>query len=150
MTVNCFVDTNLLVYFRDASEPLKQKRAEGWLAMLWRARTGRISFQILSEYYVTVTRRLDPGLDVNAARADIRSLFAWRPIDVDRPVIEAAWAIQDRYGFSWWDSLVVAAAQRTDCAYLLTEDMQHGQEMDGVTVINPFEKTYEELFAKGG
>jgi len=150
MTANCFVDTNLLVYFRDASEPLKQKRAEDWLTMLWRTRTGRISFQVLNEYYVTVTQRLDPGLDVNAARADIRSLLAWHPISVGRPVIEGAWAVQDRYGFSWWDSLVVAAAQRADCGYLLTEDLQHGQEIDGITIVNPFEKTHEELFAAGG
>ena len=67
-----------------------------------------------------------------------------------RPVIEGAWAVQDRYGFSWWDSLVVAVAQRADCGYLLTEDLQHGQEIDGITIVNPFEKTHEELFAAGG
>ena len=57
----CFVDTNVLVYARDASEPEKQKTAQAWMARLWRERRGRLSFQVLHEYYVTVTLKLKPG-----------------------------------------------------------------------------------------
>lgn len=86
---------------------------------------------------MTVTQRLDPGLDIQTARADIRNLLAWRPVSVDRIVIEGAWTIQDRYQFSGWDALIVAAAQQAGCDFLLTEDLQHGQELDGISVVNP-------------
>lgn len=142
---NCFVDTNVLVYFRDASEPEKQAKATAWLTAVWRSRVGRISFQVLNEFYVTVTRRLDPGMRKAAARADVNHLMAWNPIAVERPVIEIAWSIQDRYRLSWWDALIVAAAQKTNSRYLLSEDLQDGQELDGVLVVNPFAKEPQTL-----
>jgi predicted nucleic acid-binding protein len=62
----------------------------------------------------------------------------WRPVTVDEPLITAAWSIQDRFTLSFWDSLVVAAAREARCQVLLTEDLQHGAELDGVSVANPF------------
>ena len=138
MSGDCFVDTNILVYVRDASEPEKQKKAHHWLAALWESGRGRLSFQVLSEYYVTVTSKLDPGMKAEDARADIRNLMVWKPVEIDRNVMEGAWIVQDRYTFSWWDSLIVAAAQQAGCSCLLTEDMQHEQEVGGITIINPF------------
>jgi predicted nucleic acid-binding protein len=138
MTPVYFVDTNLLVYGRDSSEPEKQRAAENWLRFLWTARAGRVSTQVLSEYYVVVTQKLKPGLEGDLARADVRSLMAWDPVSPDQPVIEAAWTIQDRFGLAWWDALVVAAAQTLGCTYLLTEDLTHGQMLDGVQVMDPF------------
>src|SRR5712692_5673330 len=67
-----FVDTNVLVYARDSSERTKHPRARAWLEMLWRERTGRLSTQVLHEYYVTVTRNLKPGLRADEAREDVR------------------------------------------------------------------------------
>jgi predicted nucleic acid-binding protein len=141
MSANCFVDTNLLVYFRDASETQKQQSARDWLVRLWRERCGPLSFQVLSEYYVTVTERLKPGLDPEDARSDIRNLMAWNPITMDRRVLEGAWPIQDQFGFSWWDALIVSAAQRANCRLLLTEDLQDGQQIDELTIRNPFQHT---------
>ena len=133
-----FVDTNILVYARDATEPEKQERSHLWLSHLWRNRSGRISYQVLQEYYVIVTCKLDPGLRVTEARDDIRDFLAWNPISIERNVIEAAWSVQDRFKFSWWDALIIAAAQVLDCDYLLSEDMQHKQVVDGLTILNPF------------
>jgi predicted nucleic acid-binding protein len=76
MSVRVFVDTNILVYGRDASEPEKQTIAMEWLARLWQNRSGKISYQCLNEYYVTVTQRLKPGLAKEIARMDIKSLQA--------------------------------------------------------------------------
>ena len=76
MTATCFVDTNLLVYARDAKEASNQPLAEAWLATLWRLRRGRLSYQVLHEYYVTVTRKLRPGLPVQDARDDVRALMS--------------------------------------------------------------------------
>jgi predicted nucleic acid-binding protein len=145
MSAVCFVDTNLLVYFRDATEAGKQAIAARWLSALWRSRSGRVSFQVLSEYYVTVTQHLHPGLPREEARMDIRSLLAWRPVGMDRLLVEGAWGLQDRYRFSWWDALVVAAAQRANCRYLLSEDLQPEQQVGSVVIIDPFQRSIEEV-----
>ncbi len=136
MTV--FVDTNVLVYARDDSEPDKQPRAAAWVEHLWRSRTARLSIQVLQEYYATTTRKLEPGLSPEQARADVRDLLAWRPVPVDAEAIEAGWSVEDRFGLSCWDALIVATAKIAGCEYLLTEDLQHGAELDGLRVVNPF------------
>lgn len=138
MTAPVFVDSNVLVYRHDTADPQKQGRAEAWLAHLWRTRNGRLSTQVLQEFYINVTKKLKPGLSRQAAREEIRDLIAWGPVSVDADVIEAAWVIQDRFGLSFWDSLIVAAAQACGCRYLLTEDLQHGQDLNGIRVTNPF------------
>lgn len=138
MTAKVFVDTNVLVYSRDASEPQKQKLAMAWMAHLWRTRTGKLSYQVLQEFYLTATAKLQPGLDPENARRDVRSLLAWQPIVVNERVLENAWLVQDGYQISWWDALVVSAAQLADCRYLLTEDLQENQKIGSLRVINPF------------
>lgn len=138
MNGKVFVDTNILLYARDSGQPDKQPIALAWMNGLWRSRQGRLSFQVLQEFYVNATQKLKPGLPVAIARQDVRSLLAWRPVKNDSALIEAAWMLADRYGFSWWDAQIVAAARRADCQILLTEDMQHRLEVDGLVLINPF------------
>jgi predicted nucleic acid-binding protein len=141
MTATVFVDTNVLVYARDASEVEKQPKAEAWMRYLWREKSGRLSFQVLNEYYFTVTGKLQPGLDPAEARNEVRSLLAWRPVPADRRVLEGAWSVQDRYQLAWWDSLIVAAARAAGSRFLLTEDLQHHQVLGDLTVLNPFESS---------
>ena len=145
MAARVFVDTNVLVYSRDASEPQKHKQARTWMRHLWNMRAGRVSFQVLQEFYITVTEKLDPGLDRESARKDIRSLLPWQPITVDNRVFDGAWHIQDRFGLSWWDALIVSAARVADCRYLLTEDLQDSQMFGNLQVINPFHTEPETL-----
>jgi predicted nucleic acid-binding protein len=136
--VPVFADTNLLVYARDASDPEKHATARAWMEHLWTSASGRLSVQVLQEYYVTVTRKLRPGLAKEEARADVRDLAVWLPIRIDEPTVEAAWDLEDRYGLSFWDSRIVAAAQTAGCGTLLTEDLQHDLDIDGVRVADPF------------
>jgi predicted nucleic acid-binding protein len=136
--VPVFVDTNVLVYARDASEGQKQERALAWLEHLWRTRGGRLSYQVLDEYYVTVTRKLRPGLPQADARADVRSLLAWDPVVVDAEVLESAWRLESRWRVSFWDAAILAAARSAGCEHLLTEDLEHGRTMGGVRVVDPF------------
>ena len=150
MTARVFVDSNVLVYSRDASEPPKQKQALIWMTYLWKEKIGRLSFQVLNEFYVTVTQKLRPGLDPQRAREDVRFLLAWNPLPGDARVVEGAWRIQDRYKLSWWDALIVSSAQASHCGYLLTEDLQEKQNFGDVEVIHPFHSTPEYVFAKGG
>jgi predicted nucleic acid-binding protein len=145
MNVKVFVDTNVLVYARDASEPEKQVRAADWMATLWERRAGRVSYQVLQEFYVTVTAKLSPGLDKELARRDVRTLGSWQPISTDHRVLERAWLLQDRYRLPWWDTLIVAAAQLSVCQYLLSEDFQKSIEFGSLKVIHPFIQRPEDL-----
>jgi predicted nucleic acid-binding protein len=145
MSDNVFVDTNVLVYSRDASEPQKQKQAIAWMAHLWERHIGNLSFQVLQEFYITVTDKLDPGLDVETARRDVRSLLSWKPSNIDADIIEGAWNLQDYHQLSWWDALIVSSAQMSACKYLLTEDLQENQRFGEVLVINPFHASPEIL-----
>lgn len=137
MTV--FVDTNVLVYAHDASEGDKQVRATRWLDYLWKSKLGCLSEQILHEFYVTVTRKLSLGLNQVRAREEVNSLMAWRPsVSQHGELIKQAYGVEDRYGLNYWDALIVAAAESAGCRYLLTEDLQHNQQLGSVLVINPF------------
>lgn len=144
MTAPVFVDTNILIYARDPRDAAKQTRAAEWVAYLWRERLGRTSVQVLSEYYVTVTRKLMPRVTSEEAWDDVKSLLAWRPQPIDEALLPRAREIEQRYRLSWWDSTVVGAAQLQDCALLLTEDLQNGAVLDGVTVRSPFTLAVEE------
>ncbi len=145
MAGDVFVDTNVLVYSRDTAELDKHRKAASWMAHLWNTRQGRLSYQVLQEFYVTVTEKLDPGLDRAAARQVVRSLLPWRPVPIDTRVLEGAWRIQDRHRLSWWDSLIAAAAEVAGCAYLLTEDLQDDSMLGPVRVVNPFRVSPETL-----
>ncbi len=145
MTASCFVDTNIFVYFRDASEPEKQANARAWLKKLWITRTGRTSAQVLNEFYVTVTQKLTPGLPKEEAQKDVKNLLAWDPVPIDGGLITNAFGIQKEYRFSWWDSLIVSAAQLSECTYLLSEDLQHEQQIGKMQIINPFRTPVGEI-----
>ena len=136
MTAPIFVDTNVLIYALDQADPKKQQAARVWRAELWKSQRGRISFQVLQEFYVKVTRMWPAARE--EARAEVRDLLAWRPVAIDTAVLERSWKIQDRYQLSFWDALIVAAAKSASCYYLLTEDLQSDQNLDGILVINPF------------
>jgi len=138
-----FVDANVLVYSFDESDPVKQRRAADVMRVLWESHSGRLSHQVLQEFYVTVTRKLNPPLPRDRAREEIRDLFAWRPIQPAEALLEDAWHIQDRFGFSWWDSLIVASARVQNCKVLLSEDLQDGLDIDGLRVMNPFSEAFE-------
>ena len=133
-----FVDTNVLLYGEDGADPTKQLRALDWLRTLWLRRLGRVSSQVLNEFYANATRKLKPPMPQGDARAEVRRYQRWQPWLLDHATVETAWAVQSRFGLSYWDALIVAAAQAQGCRYLLTEDMQHLQVMDQVQVINPF------------
>ena len=150
MTAAVFVDTNVLVYARDSRDAARQARAGAWLAHLWRTESGRLSTQVLSEYYATMTRKLVPGLTRDEAWQHVQSLLLWRPRPVDEHLLARAQELDRRHRLSWWDSLIVAAAQLEDCAVLLTEDLQDGATFGEVTVRSPFKLAIEEAGAQYG
>lgn len=138
MIERVFVDSNILIYSQDASVGAKQLTARDWLLHLWTGRIGRVSTQVLNEFYYSVTQKLKPGLSREAARKKVRDLFAWKPLHVDTKMLSSSWEIQDRYSLSFWDSLIVSAAHHAGCKFLLTEDLSDGQTIWGVKILDPF------------
>jgi predicted nucleic acid-binding protein len=143
MTVPVFVDTNVLIYAVDTFDRPKHEAARTWRAELWKSRRGRISFQVLQEFYAKVTQKWPSARE--DARAEIRDLLKWKPAPVDDVTLERGWKIQERYHLNFWDALIVAAARQASCGYLLTEDLQSGQEIDGLVVVDPFRMGPEEM-----
>lgn len=138
MTAPGFVDRNVLVYSRDARDAAKHDRARAWVEFLWETKRGRVSRQVLHEYYVTVTRKLRPGLSAEEARSDVRALFQWLSAVDPQVTIESAWACQDHCSISFWDARIVGAAQSLGCGTLLSEDLPAGQDIEGIRIIDPF------------
>jgi predicted nucleic acid-binding protein len=148
MTGLVSVDTNVLIYAVDPSEPAKMQVAQQWLRTLRSQNLLRLSFQTILEFYNVVTRKVRFPMDRAMARDDVRDLLSLDPFGPDTATLDIAWHVQDRYRFSWWDSLIIAGAKRAGCKYLLTEDLQHQQDLDGLTVISPFQMTPQALVSQ--
>ncbi len=138
MTALVFIDTNVLLYVVDDRDPAKRDRARDWVSVCWQRRCGRLSTQVLNEYYVNVRKKFSRQLSQGDARAEVRRYQNWRPWAVDQPTVETAWALESRYGINYWDALMLAAAQQQGCTVMLTEDLQHQQVIDKIQIINPF------------
>jgi len=137
MTPTYFLDTNVLLYaFSQASDHIgdKQDIARQWI----RRDDFGISTQVLMEFYRNA-RQLRHGLPSDAPLeivADLVRLFPVQPMDADL-VLESL-RLSERYGISPWDGAIVCAARKLGSKYLITEDLNHGQDYDGISVINPF------------
>jgi predicted nucleic acid-binding protein len=133
-----FVDTNVLAYAHDRSEPAKQPVARALVEGLWRDRAGVLSTQVLQELYVVATRRFDPPMPRAAARELVVLYATWPVVQVDIPLVLAASELEERHTLSFWDALVIEAARRAGATRLLTEDLQAGRRIGGLTVETPF------------
>lgn len=138
MTDPVFADANFLLYVRDARDPAKQARASAWHEHLWNEGLGRTSMQVVSEFYVNLKRMAGSRMTQDQAWTLTERYFAWNPQAIDEDVMLNARRIEQRYGISWWDSMIVAAAQLQECALLLTEDLQDSGVYGTVTVRSPF------------
>jgi len=137
MTPRHFIDTNVLLYSisRDPQEQAKRDRA---VALLDRD-DGALSVQVLQEFYMQATRptRPDP-LPHDIAVGLIATWTRFAVQDITLPILMGALEIKAAHGLSYWDSAIVAAARALGCRELLSEDMSHGQQIDGVLIVNPF------------
>jgi predicted nucleic acid-binding protein len=133
-----FVDTNILVYAHDESETRKRAIAGALLHDLWQSGMGILSTQILQEFYVVATRKLNPPMSSEMARKIVALYAEWQPVRVDVPIILSASRLEERHSLSFWDALVVESARCAGAGRLVTEDLQDGRDFDGVRVENPF------------
>ena len=138
MSALVFVDTSVHLRAKDARDTEKQIRATEWLTWCWTQRTGRISTQVLNEFYNNAISKFRTVVTAEKAREQVRMLRLWQPPHLDTYTVDGAWVMQDRFKLSYWDALIMSSAQQQGCRYLLSEDMQHLQQSDTVQVINPF------------
>jgi predicted nucleic acid-binding protein len=125
-----------LLYLTDARDLDKQARAAEWLDQLWREGNGSISWQVLHEFYVNAVGKL--GVAPGEARFLAGTFLEWHPVDSSPQLLERAWHWLDEAHISYWDALIVAAAELSGCAVLLSEDFQAGRKFGGVEIVNPF------------
>jgi predicted nucleic acid-binding protein len=135
MTV--FFDTNILVYLFDAGSLRKQRRARELLEAHTRAGETLLSTQVLQEFYVAVTRKLASPLDLGVAQEAVRELAVLPVVRVDIPLILSAIPLSQQRQISFWDALIVRAALEGGASILYSEDLQHGQSFETLTVQNP-------------
>jgi predicted nucleic acid-binding protein len=138
-----FVDTNVLLAADDAFDAVKQARIRAWLQVLWQRRAGRVSTQVLNAYYVTATQYF--GMPQGDARAKLRRYQLWQPWQIDHQTVETAWGVEARFGLPYWDALIVAAAAQSGATHVLSLDLPHQQQVDGITILNPLDATPAEL-----
>ncbi|HEY1209836.1 MAG TPA: PIN domain-containing protein [Terracidiphilus sp.] len=131
-----FLDTNILLYCEDSADRSKQEKALELVLEHRIQRTGVISLQILHEYFVNATRKL--GLDPGMARQKVEAYARFHLVEPSVSDILAAIDLHRLHGISYWDALVIRCASQSGCSVLLTEDLQHGQEIDSVKIVNPF------------
>ncbi len=134
-----FLDTNIIVYAYDVSAAEKHEIAKKIVLDLWDSGLGVISTQVLQEFFVTITKKIPNPVDKRVARDIVSDLLKWEVVvNEGESVLEAA-DILLQYGYSFWDSLIIAAAIRSGADALLSEDLTHGQTIHGVTIKNPFQ-----------
>jgi predicted nucleic acid-binding protein len=133
-----FVDSNILIYAHDLDAGARRQRAAGCLADLWDTRAGRLSTQVLQEFYVNVTQKLKVPLRKSLARELIQNYTPWVQSLITAGTVVRASEIGEIWRLSFWDSMILAAAEQSQAVQLLSEDLGHGQVIAGIRIVNPF------------
>jgi predicted nucleic acid-binding protein len=140
MSGKAFVDTNVLVYAHDQQGGEKTVSAQALLAQLWHENRGVLSTQVLQEFCVNALRKFRQPMSTEQVREVILAYRKWRTMVNSAESILRALEIKERYQLPFWDSMIVQAAESAGCEILYSEDLSHGQEYEGVLVVNPFKE----------
>ena len=119
-----FVDSNILIYSQDATDSHKQARAQDWLEHLWQNRSGRISYQVLREVYLNLTRKVPNPLPAPRVRVLVRLFFPWKPRPENTEFFEVAWDVESRFQLSClpkqlWIAFSSSSTERNQIDYSL-------------------------------
>ena len=133
-----FIDTNIIIYAYDVTAGRRHKTAGIILADLWNSGLGVISTQVLQEFFVNVVQKIPKPIDKQQAKEIVRDLLKWHVVVNSGDSIIDAINICIKYGYSFWDSMIIEAAIKGGAAILLSEDLQDGQVVGGVAIKNPF------------
>ncbi|HEX4050642.1 MAG TPA: PIN domain-containing protein [Steroidobacteraceae bacterium] len=134
MSAIAFVDSNILIYAHDRDAGMKRERAVAKLRDLWDSGAGRLSVQVLQEFYVNATQQLAAPV---AAREVIKTYGAWIHAATTAETVTRATEISEVTRISFWDALIVASAEEVDAEEILSEDFNDGQLIVGIRIVNP-------------
>jgi predicted nucleic acid-binding protein len=137
MNGRVFVDSNVLIYAYDLDAGAKHQTAADILESLWDSRLGVLSMQVLQEFYVNVTRKIPHPLSKKSARAVVDAYAAWCVVTTPSE-LTAAFCIEDDARLGFWDALILAAASKAGASRILSEDLNQGQKISGLSIENPF------------
>jgi predicted nucleic acid-binding protein len=138
MSVKTFLDTNILVYAHDKTYPNKMAKAQELIFQGLRTKQAAISAQVLSEFFVTITQKAKKPMTIELARREIEMLANLEIAEIDASMVLRAIAIKQRWQLNYWDSLIIAAAERTKCSMICSEDFSDGQRFGTIVIRNPF------------
>lgn len=138
MSGKAFVDTNILLYAHDVSDPTKNQKAVELLTQLWTEGNGVLSTQVLQEFAANLQRRISVAMTYADIRRRIELYLEWKVVVNEEGSILRGLEVQERNRISFWDAMIVQAAESAGCEVLYSEDLSHGQEYGGVLVVNPF------------
>jgi len=136
--VKTFVDSNVLVYAEDLDAGEKRETAVKLITRLWASDEGVVSIQVLQELFVTVTRKMPKPLSASRSMKIVEQYLTWTVVENTGILTLGAIDLASASRISFWDALIVHAAQVSGCDQLLTEDLNHGQKFGNVQVRNPF------------
>ena len=138
MSVDNFIDTNVFIYLFDETSVEKSRTAEELIRQSLENGSGCISYQVVQETLNIVTRKLKASPEEARQLLDNILEPLWR-VNPSRALFRRGLELQSRYKFGFYDSLIIAAALDAGCRTLYTEDLQHEQQIEGLTIVNPFE-----------
>jgi predicted nucleic acid-binding protein len=138
MSDKYFVDTNILIYAHDRSAGEKHAEASALIEELWESGRGVLSTQVLQEFCVNMQRRVSPPLPQSELKSMIEDYAAWEVVTPTVNSVLQALDLQTRYRISFWDALIVQAAESGGASTLYSEDFSHNQQYGSVRVSNPF------------
>lgn len=138
-----FVDTNLFVYAYDESAGRKRAVARDLIAGLWESRSGCASVQVLQELFVNLTRKVPRPLAAREVASLVRDISAWKIHSPGPGDVLSAIELHERVGVSFWDAMILNSARTLGCGVLYSEDLNAGQDYDGVRIVNPIEEGAE-------
>ena len=139
MSAEDFLDSNVFVYMFDETNPIKRQRAEALVRESLTNSTGCISHQVIQETLNVLVQRLSVGIESASKMLDDILMPLWQ-IYPSKALYGSGLWVKGRYGFSYYDSLIVAAALEAGCTRLYTEDLQHGQQIQQLTIVDPFKE----------
>jgi len=133
-----FVDTNILVYAHDRSAGVKHDRARTLIEQLWQMGNGVLSTQVLQELCINLRRKANPPLPIEETRRLLQDYLSWEVVVNSPESVVQALEIEDRYKTSFWDALILHAAEISGATVLYSEDFSASQKYGPVRVVNPF------------
>jgi predicted nucleic acid-binding protein len=137
-----FVDSNVFLYSIDGKDPDKRCLARRWLDGLWTSGAGRLSWQVVNEFYVNAIRL---GATKQEARRNVELMAQWQVVAFGLGIVHRAWHWMDAAQISYWDALIVSSAESMHCYWLVSEDFQAGRKFGDLTVLNPFQTSPESI-----